>query len=84
MSKRAEACAALMRQGAYWRSQLESGWRGREQFETRLRAAGGGVIPGFGFQTWAEMEDAGLLAHKDCTSSSVWPQEWKLREEVAA
>ena len=84
LSKRAAACEALMMEGAYWRKQLETQYRGEEQFVTRLRSAAGHVIHGYGFKTWAEMETAGKLSWRECSSSSVWPTEWALKVEEMA
>ena len=77
LSKRARACETLMRKGAYWRRALERSYHGGEQFKYRLTLAGR-IVPSFGFKTWAELEDAGKLKHKDCLSSSTWPTEWAL------
>jgi hypothetical protein len=82
LSKRAKACEALMKEGAYWRSQLETQYRGGEKFHHRLRSATGHVVHGYGFKTWAEMEDAHMLTTRTTAASSVWPTEWVLRTEA--
>lgn len=79
LSKKARTAVEMMKAGAYWRKALETGWRGREMFETRLRFAGTGVVRGFGFKTWAELEAASLLTTRECAKSSTWPTEWVLR-----
>ena len=84
LSKRAKTCEGLMMQGAYWRRQLETHYKGGEKFTYRLKSFNGHIIPGFSFQTWNELEAAGKLAHKECSSSSVWPTEWALKVEEMA
>ena len=82
LSKRAQSAIELMKDGAYWRKQLETQFRGGEKFKTRLYKSGY-PIKGFGFQTYNEMERAGLLQWRECPSSSVWPTEWTLKEVAA-
>jgi hypothetical protein len=79
LSKRAQQAVELMKEGAYWRNQLETQYRGGEKFKTRLYK-NGHAIRGFGFQTHNEMEKAGLLQWRECAKSSVWPTEWTLKE----
>lgn len=62
--------------GGYFRKQLETQWKGGEKFVTRLRDRAGHVVKGVGIKTFFELQDAGKLQHRDCASSSVWPQEW--------
>lgn len=78
MNTKAQKALEVLKDGGYWRKQLETSYRGGEKFKTRLRNAEGRVVPGFGIKTFCEHEDAGVLTHKECSSSSVWPQEWKL------
>jgi len=78
MKAKAQKALEVLEAGGYWRKQLETQWRGGEKFVTRLRSAEGRVVPGFGFKTFCEHEDAGLLFQRDCPASSTWPQEWAL------
>ncbi len=84
MNKRTELAIEILKNGGYFRKQLETQYRGGEKFHTRLRNADRQIVKGVGFQTWAELEDSGMLQRRECLSSSVWPEEWVLREEVAA
>lgn len=79
MKAKAQKALAILEAGGYWRKQLETQWRGGEKFVTRLRDASGRVVPGFGIKTFFEHEHANILTSKECSLSSVWPQEWKLR-----
>lgn len=74
---RTEQALKVLQEGGYFRKQLESQYRGGEKFVTRLRNAEGYVVKGVGFQTFVELESQ--LEYKECASSSVWPQEWKLK-----
>jgi hypothetical protein len=67
--------------GGYWRKALETGYRGREMFETRLRTASGSVVKGVGYKTWLEMSKTEMLTSRSCARSSVWPEEWVLSAE---
>jgi hypothetical protein len=80
LSKKAEKALELMKEGAYWRHALESGWHG-EKFETRLRL-GGTVVKGFGFEARIEMELAALLVSKSVPKGSTWASEWVLKTEA--
>lgn len=84
MNKRTELAIEILKNGGYFRKQLETQYRGGEKFHTRLRNANRQIVKGVGFQTWAELEDSGMLQRRECLSSSVWPEEWVLREGVAA
>lgn len=79
LSRRAQQAIDLMRNGAYWRNQLETQYRGGEKFKTRLYKDGC-PIRGFGFQTHNEMEKAGLLQWRQTAPSSVWPTEYVLKQ----
>ena len=79
LGKKARTALEILQEGGYWRSQLETGYMGREQFVTRLRNKDGYTVPGFGIKTKFEMEDAGLLTTREVRSSSTWPTEWVLR-----
>lgn len=78
MNTKAQKALGILKAGGYWRKQLETSYRGGEKFKTRLRDAQGSIVKGFGIKTFYEHEDAGVLTYKECASSSVWPQEWKL------
>ena len=80
LSSRAKRALDVLKAGGYFRKQLERGFRGREQFQTRLRAADRSVIPGIGFSTLEELKQAGLVRWRDCPSSSIWPEEYELRK----
>ncbi len=83
-TNREQTAIAVLAMGGYFRKALESVRVGRggsirkEQFRTRLYTATGRVVPGVAFQTHYALERRGILAHRECTSSSVWPQEWSL------
>ncbi len=84
LSKRAQTALNILKNGGYFRKQLETQYRGGEKFETRLRDKDGKVVKGFGFKTFYEIKDAGLLQYRPCPSSTVWPEEWTLREKALA
>jgi hypothetical protein len=75
-----ERALEVLKSGGYFRKQLESTYRNGEQFKTRLRDANGHVVSGIGIKTFFALEDAGKLAYRPCTSSSVWPSEYQLKE----
>lgn len=77
MAPRAIKAMAVLTTGGYWRKQLETQYRGNEQFVYRLHDKAGSVVKGVGFQTFCEMEK--LLTTRSCPSSTVWPMEWVLR-----
>lgn len=79
LSTRAVYALSCLKTGGYFRKQLETGYRGREQFETRLRDKTGNVVKGYGFKTLEELKSAGLVQWRKCPRSSVWPEEWTLR-----
>ena len=80
-----EIAKQVLSEGGYFRNALETGFRGREQFQTRLRNKDHKVVKGIGFQTWKAMSDAGMLTVRPCASSSTWPTEYVLfTAEVAA
>jgi hypothetical protein len=83
MTKREEAALEVLRSGGYFRKQLETTYRGHEQFVVRLRSANGAVVSGVGAATLHQLEAAGLLRSRECASSSVWPQEWALAGQGA-
>ena len=70
----------VLQAGGKFRKQLESGFRGREQFQTRLFAADGFRIGGIGFKTFLELRDANFLIsiRPYDSRSSAWPEEWIL------
>jgi hypothetical protein len=79
---RAEKALEILKAGGYFRKQLETQYRGGEKFVYRLHAAGGAVVHGIGFQTWAALEKAGKLKRLHCFRSSVWPSEWTVADEI--
>ncbi len=81
LGKRATEALAIMQEGGYWRKALETSFIGGEKFQTRLRYANGGIAPGVGFKTFTEMQDAGLLQRRDVPKSTVYAQEWGLRDK---
>ena len=84
LGKRATAAVEILKAGGYWRKALESSFIGGEKFETRLRYANGGIVSGFGFKTFTEMESAGMLQSREVPKSTVYAQEWALREKPLA
>src|SRR5262245_15033126 len=81
LSNRGKQALDILRNGGYFRNQLESGWQGREQFKTRLRNAKGQVVPGLGFATLEELKGFGYIRQRDCLSSSTWPSEFELKTQ---
>lgn len=84
LGKRATEALAIMQEGGYWRKALETSFIGGEKFETRLRYANGGIATGVGFKTFTEMQDAGLLQRREVPKSTVYAEEWGLREKPLA
>jgi len=82
MNFRTQLALNTLKAGGYFRKQLETQYNGREQFVMRLRNAQGQCVKGVGFKTFLELESQ--LIRKECERSSVWAQEWKLNEVVAA
>lgn len=78
LSARGNRALAILRDGGKFRKQLESGYRGREQFQMRLYYSDGVRVAGIGFATKFELEEAGLLRyqHPHDARSSAWPEEW--------
>ncbi len=83
LSNRAKTALSHLTSGGYFRKQLETGFQGREQFQTRLRDSKGNVIKGIGIKAFYELKDAGLLQYRPCPSSSVWPEEFVLNPDSA-
>lgn len=79
---RKEAALAVLADGGYFREALESSYRGGEKFNMRLRSASGSVVNGFGYKTYYELKEAGLLRYRSCSKSSVWPSEYVLKQGV--
>ena len=84
LSKRAQTALNILKDGGYFRKQLETQYRGGEKFETRLRDKDRKVVKGLGIKTFFELQDAGLLQYRPCPSSSTWPEEWILRDKAPA
>lgn len=82
MSKRTETAIEVLKSGGYFRYALESSYTGGEKFKMRLRTASGAVVKGVGYHSKRELES--LLARRTCAPSTLWPQEWILKDEVAA
>ena len=81
LNKREELAIDTLKSCGYFRKALETGSRGREQFETRLRDANGQVVKGVGYATWSKFNDMHILALRpmgDAGRGSTWPTEWKL------
>lgn len=79
LSKKAQQVIELMKNGAFWRHQLETNsFTRREQFKHRLVQPGQGNIAGFGAITFYELEDAKLLKRKECVKTSAYPTEYEL------
>ena len=79
MTKREELALTILKEGGYFRKQLETGYQGREKFKERLRDKNGRVVAGVGGATLYKFEREGLLKKRACPSSSVWPTEWVLK-----
>ncbi len=75
--KREQRAVEVLKEGGYFRRQLERVHSGREQFVYRLHTASGGVVPGFGFQTQNNLHAMGALRSRSCPVSTVWPSEWE-------
>ncbi len=78
ITKRERRAIEVLKEGGYFRRQLERVYGGREQFVYRLHDAAGRVVPGFGFQTQNRLHQVGALRSRACASSTVWPSEWEL------
>lgn len=77
LTKRAEMAMFILTDGGYFRRALETdSYTRREQFKTRLYTCGRQVVKNIGYQTYAELEAAGLLRRRDCAPSSLWPTEY--------
>jgi hypothetical protein len=78
---RKDMAIATLDAGGYFRKALETGYRGAEKFEMRLRTASGSIVKGVGFKTFLELKDADLLKSRPCAKSSTWASEWILNKE---
>lgn len=67
-----------LKDGGYFRMQLERNYMGVEKFVYRLLNKDRQVVKGIGYQTYLDFEKEGLLKRKSCVVTSVWPQEWEL------
>jgi len=78
LSARAQRALEVLQDGGKFRKALETGYRGREQFQTRLYYANGGRVAGIGIKAKFELEAAGMLRyqHPHDARSSAWPEEW--------
>ncbi len=75
MGKREATAIEVLKSGGYFRKALERTYMG-EKFVTRLRTAGGGVVPGVGFATFAKLWEEGKLRSRECAKGSTWPREY--------
>lgn len=80
LSARAEKAVEILKAGGYFRKALETQYKGGDKFMMRLRNAKGQVVKGYGFQTFFELQDASMLAWRECASSSAWPEEYQLKK----
>lgn len=78
ITKRERRAIEILREGGYFRRQLERAYGGREQFVYRLHDASGTVVPGFGFSTQNRLHQVGALRSRSVPVSTVWPAEWEL------
>jgi hypothetical protein len=76
---RKQKALEVLREGGYFRSELETQWKGGEKFEYRLRDKDGHVVKGIGYQTYKELENEGLLKWIESPKSSTWPTTYILR-----
>lgn len=87
LSSRATKALDVLQAGGKFRYALETDrYTGRDKFRMRLLDANSRVVAGVGYQAKVELEQAGQLQyrHPHDARSSAWPQEWVLRQEVAA
>ena len=78
LSSRGRKAIEVLMSGGFFRKQLVRQYRGGEQFETRLRNADGTVAKGFGIKTFFELDDADMLARRECLAGSCWATEYEL------
>lgn len=87
LSSRAVRALEVLQAGGKFRYALETDrYTRRDQFRMRLIGADGRLVAGIGYQAKVELEQAGRLQyqHPHDARGSAWPQEWVLRQEVAA
>ena len=76
LSKRAAQVVAICEAGGFVRYALETGYGGREQFQTRVYDAAGHVVKGLGYRAAHDAIALGLIKSRPCAKSTAWPQEW--------
>lgn len=72
LTPRAQRALEVLKSGGWFRYRLErDSYTGREQFQTRLVAAGNHVVKGYGFAVKDELERAGLIKENFAKGTSV-------------
>lgn len=73
---RAQRVLDVCRSGGRIRYALETGFRGREQFQFRVLDKNRAVVKGLGYKAAKACIVRGLVKSEPCAKSSAWPQEW--------
>jgi hypothetical protein len=76
LSAKAAQVAEICKAGGFVRYALETGYGGREQFQTRVYDAAGMVVKGLGYRAAHDAIALGLIKSRPCVKSTAWPQEW--------
>jgi len=61
LTARAAKALQILQDGGYFSYRLETGYQGREQFQTRLIDNAGNVVKGYGFKAHQELTESGKL-----------------------
>lgn len=73
---RAQRVLDVLQAGGRIRYALETGFRGREQFQVRVLDARRQVVKGLGYKAAAACIARGLVMRSECAASSAYAQEW--------
>lgn len=73
---RAQRVLDVCKAGGRIRYALESGYRGREQFQFRVLDANRQVVKGLGYKAAQACIVRGLVKSAECAKSSAYPSEW--------
>jgi hypothetical protein len=76
LSKRAAQVVAICEAGGFVRYALETGYGGREQFQTRVYDASRQVVKGLGYKAAHDAIALGRLKRREVPRGSDWAQEW--------
>ena len=72
----------VLKNGGYFRSELENNYFGVEVFKYHLFTKEGETVKGVGIKTFLHFQEKKLLKRKECVLYSTFPSEWELWENI--